>query len=48
MPIARAFNRHGGTGSRSSEETITVTFNDETSLTINHSFDAYPNLAKYW
>lgn len=44
MPIARAFNRHGGTGSTSSEEVQTITFNNETSLTINHSFDEYPNV----
>ena len=43
MPIARAFNRHGGTGS-TDDQLQTITFTNETSLTITHSFSDYPNV----
>ena len=44
MPIRNAFNRNGGTGNSSDDEVQTVTFNNETSLTITHSFSDYPNV----
>tara|TARA_R100001086_G_scaffold247669_1_gene182566 strand:+ start:1682 stop:1936 length:255 start_codon:yes stop_codon:yes gene_type:complete len=47
MAIGNAFNRNGGTGrgGGSSDGTIQkVTFTNQTSLTITHDFDNYPNV----
>lgn len=44
MPIRNAFNRNGGTGSSSDDQVETITFDNATSVTINHSFDEYPNV----